>query len=73
VELSPTSYTVARRTDAASASALRAMRGVDVLARADGTLIAVFESTYWLDRLAADHPELLLETLVAGDLASSVG
>ena len=37
VELSPTGYTVARRTDAASAAALRAMRGVDVLARADGT------------------------------------
>jgi peptide chain release factor 3 len=73
VELSPTSYTVARRTNAESASELRAMRGVDVLARADGTLIAVFESVYWLDRLAADHPELLLETLVAGDLASSVG
>lgn len=71
VELSPTGYTVARRTDAASARALRAMRGVDVLARADGTLIAVFESTYWLDRLAADQPELVLETLVAGDQVMS--
>jgi peptide chain release factor 3 len=67
VELSPTSYSVARRTDAASAPALRAMRGVDVLHRADGTLIAVFESEYWLDRLAADQPELVLEPLVAGD------
>jgi peptide chain release factor 3 len=69
VELSPTSYSVARRTDAASAPALRAMRGVDVLGRSDGTLIAVFESIYWLDRLAADQPELLLESLVAGDHA----
>jgi peptide chain release factor 3 len=69
VELSPTAYTVARRTDAASAAALRSMRGVDVLARADGTLLAVFESRYWLDRLAADQPELVLEPLVAGDLA----
>ncbi|MCB0959309.1 MAG: peptide chain release factor 3, partial [Acidimicrobiales bacterium] len=73
VELSPTSYTVARRTDAASASALRAMRGVDVLGRSDGTLIAVFESVYWLDRLAADQPELVLEPLVAGALAETVG
>ena len=69
VELSPTSYSVARRTDAASAPVLRAMRGVDVLGRSDGTLIAVFESIYWLDRLAADQPELLLESLVAGELA----
>jgi peptide chain release factor 3 len=69
VELSPTAYSVARRTDAASAPTLRGMRGVDVLGRADGTLIAVFESRYWLDRLVAEQPELTLETLVAGDQA----
>ncbi|MCU1354942.1 MAG: prfC [Acidimicrobiales bacterium] len=69
VELSPTTYTVARRTDAASAPLLRGMRGVDVLGRSDGTLIAVFESIYWLDRLMADQPELVLESLVAGDQA----
>ena len=67
VELSPTTYSVARRTDAASAAKLRAMRGVDVLGKSDGTLIALFESTYWLDRLMADQPELTLESLVAGD------
>ncbi len=67
VELSPTSYTVARRTDAESSATLRAMRGVDVLSRSDGTLIAVFESQYWLERLAAEQPELVLEPLVAGD------
>ncbi|MCU1352213.1 MAG: prfC [Acidimicrobiales bacterium] len=69
VELSPTAYTVARRTDAASAAALRSMRGVDVLARSDGTLLALFESHYWLDRLRADQPELTLEPLMAGALA----
>ncbi len=68
VELSPTGYTVARRTDADSAGPLRAMRGVDVLARADGTLLALFESRYWLDRLAAEQPELTLEALTAGEL-----
>ena len=67
VELSPTAYHVARRTDAASAAALRAMRGVDVLARADGTLLALFESRYWLDRLLAEQPELTLEPMVAGE------
>jgi len=63
-ELSPTSYRTARRTDEASRAALRAMRGVDVLERADGTLVAVFESEFWLDRLLADEPDLLLEKLV---------
>ncbi|NLD78091.1 MAG: peptide chain release factor 3 [Acidimicrobiales bacterium] len=67
VELSPTSYSVARRTDEASAPKLRSMRGVDVLSRSDGTLMALFESQYWLDRLMADQPELVLEALVAGD------
>ena len=46
------------------------MRGVDVLDRSDGTRIAVFESAYWLDRLAADQPELVLEPMVAGELAT---
>jgi peptide chain release factor 3 len=69
VELSPTSYTVARRTDEASAGALRAMRGVDVLSRADGTMLALFESRYWLDRLLAENPDLTLDPLVAGELA----
>ena len=73
VELSPTAYSVARRTDDASAPALRAMRGVDVLGRSDGTLLAVFESGYWLDRVVADQPELTLEPLVAGELAETVG
>ncbi len=69
VELSPTAYSVARRTDAESAPTLRAMRGVDVLARADGTLLALFESRYWLDRLAGEQPELVLEPMMAGELA----
>ena len=73
VELSPTSYSVARRTDDASTPILRGMRGVDVLDRSDGTKIAVFESVYWLDRLMADQPDLVLEPLVAGELAATNG
>jgi peptide chain release factor 3 len=65
VELSPTSYRVARRTDAESASAMRGMRGVRILSRADGTVMALFESQYWLERLEADNPDLVLERLVA--------
>jgi peptide chain release factor 3 len=65
VELLPTSYTVARRTDAASAPELAHTTGVRVLRRADGTILALFESPYWLDRLAADRPELTLERIIA--------
>jgi peptide chain release factor 3 len=66
VELSMTNYQVARRTDEASARELRAMQGVDVLDRSDGTKLALFESPYWLDRLLGERPELTLEKLVAG-------
>jgi peptide chain release factor 3 len=65
VELSPTSYRVARRTDEASAEELRGMRGVRVVHRQDGTTLALFESPYWIDRLEQDHPHLVLERLVA--------
>jgi peptide chain release factor 3 len=65
VELSTTSYKVARRTDASSAGPLRAMSGVTVLARADGTLLALFESPYWLNRVETEQPDLRLERLVA--------
>jgi peptide chain release factor 3 len=64
-ELTPTAYTVARRTDEASAPALRGMPGVRVLGRADGTLYALFESPYWLARVEAESPELTLDRLVA--------
>jgi peptide chain release factor 3 len=63
--MSPTPYTIARRTDDASAPALRGMPGVRVLARAGGTLYALFESPYWLARVKGDHPELTLDRLVA--------
>jgi peptide chain release factor 3 len=50
-----------RRTDAATAPALRALSGVEVLSRGDGTLLAMFQSPYWLERVEADHPEWTLE------------
>ncbi len=66
VELSMTNYSEARLTDEASTPELRSMQGVDVLARSDGTLLALFESPYWLARLVGERPELMLEKLVAG-------
>jgi len=69
VELSPTAYTVARVTDVDSTPTLRSMKGVTVLERADGTRLALFESRFWLDRVAAEQPELRLEPLVGNELA----
>jgi len=73
VELSPTGYTVARRTDDASAAALKSMRGVAVLSRSDGVLLALFESPYWLQRVESEQPELTLDRLVAEGQGSSSG
>ena len=64
-ELSHTGYSVARLTDDSSAAALRGMRGVAVMARSDGALLALFESPYWLERLQHDNPELTLDRLIA--------
>jgi peptide chain release factor 3 len=65
VELISTDYRVARRTDEATAERLRRTSGVRVLTRSDGVLLALFESPNWLARLEGDHPDWLLEHLVA--------
>jgi peptide chain release factor 3 len=65
VEFSPTSYRVARLTDADSEPILRGMSGVTVLLRADGTRYALFESPYWLDRVEREQPELTLDRMLA--------
>lgn len=65
VELSHTNYKLARRTDEASAPALRAMSGVTVLERSDGALLALFESPYWLQRVESEQSHLTLDRLVA--------
>jgi peptide chain release factor 3 len=49
------------------------MNGVEVAQRSDGTLLALFESKYWLNHLLANQPDLTLEPLVAGALADMRG
>ena len=63
VELSRTPHKLARRTDRVTAAQLR-RRGVRVLARRDHTLLALFDSPYWLQRLQADNPEWCLEPVL---------
>ena len=53
-----------RRTDEATATQLLALSGVEVLEREDGALLAVFQSPYWLARVAADHPDWTLDQIV---------
>jgi len=68
VNLSPTPYKAARRTDRGTTEHLREVRGTRVLARADGTLLALFESAFHVQRLEQDHPDWCLDpVLSAGD------
>jgi peptide chain release factor 3 len=66
VLLSPTPFSVARRTDAAGAQVLAKSRDVDVLSRSDGTLLALFHNQYRLDATVRNHPDVLLDTIVVG-------
>jgi peptide chain release factor 3 len=71
VELERTPHKVARRTDAATATRLRTTGGTRILARRDGTLLALFESPYWLRRLESDHPDWHLEPIVIDEVTST--
>ncbi|MEX0790878.1 MAG: peptide chain release factor 3 [Actinomycetota bacterium] len=66
VDLSPTPYTIARRTDEATASQLSGAGGSTVLVRSDGTKLALFESMFWLQRVQKEHPEFCLESILTG-------
>ncbi|QNE89239.1 peptide chain release factor 3 [Corynebacterium incognita] len=61
----PIPYSVARRTDAASAEDLGRQRGVEIFTRTDGELIALFGDKWKLAFIEKEHPEFTLETLVA--------
>jgi peptide chain release factor 3 len=58
-------YGLARRTRAEDAALLGRQRGVEVLARGDGALLALFPDRWRLASVQRDHPDLLLEPLIA--------
>ncbi|CAA9347776.1 MAG: Peptide chain release factor 3 [uncultured Gemmatimonadaceae bacterium] len=64
VGLDPTPWNVARRTDAAGAEALRGARQAEVLHRSDGTHLVLFTSEFALDRVARDHPDVVLDRML---------
>jgi peptide chain release factor 3 len=58
-------YTLARRTDRVWAKVLDRESGVEVLERGDGELLALFAGSWRLNRVLRDHPDVMLEPLVA--------
>jgi peptide chain release factor 3 len=64
VRLEGTRFEVARATDEAGADTLDAMRDVEVYRRENGAPLALFRSRYVAERIARDHPELALDTLI---------
>ena len=65
IRLERLDYSVARRTDAAGAEALKGIRGVEVLRRADGSHLALFPDTWRAHTVTRDHPTVMLEPLPA--------
>ena len=61
-------YTLARRTDAEGARILAGQRATEVLTRRhDGALLALFSDKWRLGQVQREHPDLLLEPLIAGE------
>lgn len=60
------SYSVARRTDAAGAEALRTHSGVEVITRVrDEALLVMFPNNWRVTTITQDYPDVLLEPLIA--------
>ncbi|MEV5409739.1 peptide chain release factor 3 [Thermopolyspora sp. NPDC052614] len=66
ISLDRLDYTLARRTDAASAETLARQRGCEVFVRGrDQALLAVFTDQWRMRTIAREHPDLTLEPLIA--------
>ncbi|PSK98501.1 peptide chain release factor 3 [Murinocardiopsis flavida] len=67
IELAHIDYNVARRTDAASAPVLHGLSGAEVLKRrSDGELLMLVHNKWRLKVIERDHPEAVMEPLLAG-------
>ena len=63
--LEPLGYSLARRTDEASAPELGRQRGVEVFSRSDGVLLALFSDKWRLQFIEKEFGDLTLAPLVA--------
>ncbi len=61
-------YTLARRTDFEGARILAGQRATEVLTRRhDGALLALFSDKWRLGQIQREHPDILLEPLIAAE------
>jgi peptide chain release factor 3 len=67
VRLERLAYSVARRTCSEDVAELNSLRGVEVLQRSDGELLALFPDKWRAQAVERNQPELMLEPLVAGE------
>ncbi|MFT3659843.1 MAG: peptide chain release factor 3 [Gordonia sp. (in: high G+C Gram-positive bacteria)] len=63
--IEPLGYSLARRTDEASAPELARQRGVEVFHRSDGAILALFSDKWRLQFIEKEFPSLTLAPLVA--------
>jgi len=66
IELSPTPYSIARRTDAAGAAVLSRRRHIEIFTRSDGTPLVLFPGRHHLEAAEKDHPDVLLDSILVG-------
>jgi peptide chain release factor 3 len=65
IRLEPLDYTLARRTRHEDVALLDRQRGIEVLTRGDGVLLALFPDRWRLQFVQRDHADVVLEPLVA--------
>jgi peptide chain release factor 3 len=63
VRLEPREWKLARRIEAGHADAVRGSRWAELIARADGTHLAVFKGDYALDQFRTAQPQVHLDEL----------
>jgi len=66
VRMDPLPYSVARRTRPEDVQTLNQARGVEVLTRSDGELLALFPDKWRINTVLREQPHVVLEPLVAG-------
>ena len=66
VRLESLDYSIARRVDPEQRDEVAALRGVEVMQRTDGALLALFSDRWRLEAIERMNPHLILEPLVAG-------
>ncbi|ANH37290.1 Peptide chain release factor 3 [Nocardioides dokdonensis FR1436] len=66
VRLESLDYSIARRVEPEQRDEVAALRGVEVMQRTDGVLLALFSDRWRLEAIERLNPHLRLEALVAG-------